>query len=118
MWSRLEKWRNNAESGITREKYLRIQEQLGKEPNPDKIPPDIDDFPEAAQEAIIIFNTLGDRIAADIGYLGKDYTLLPVYLKNVENEELVLEILAWLDSKVIAKSNEEMKKARDKMKRK
>lgn len=118
MWERLEKWQNNLEQGMSKAKYLLLQEQLGREPDPAKCPPDWDDFPATVQQAIAVFNTLGDRIVADIGYLGKDYSLLPAYLEDVEDRELFLEVLAWLDSKVVAKSQAEMKKARDKMKRK
>ena len=97
---------------------MKIQEQLGREPNMDKCPPDWEDFPPVVQRAISVFNTLGDRIVADIGYLGKDYSLLPAYLDDVEDKELFLEVLAWLDSKIVAKSQSEMKKARDKASRK
>ncbi len=100
---------------MSADKYFSIQEQLGREIDPDKIPPEISDFPEVVQNAIIAFNMLGDRIVADIGYLGKDYTLLPVLMEE-ENKELFLEVLAWLDSKAREKSAEEMKKARSKRK--
>jgi hypothetical protein len=92
-----------------------MMEQMGREPDPEKMPPDLEDFPPIVQEALGVFNILGDRVAADIGYLGKDYTLLPVYLEGVEDKELFLEILAWLDAKLVKKSAEEMKRARDKL---
>lgn len=118
MWDRLEKWHRNLGQGVSKETYLAINEQLGKEPDPDKCPPDWEDFPPVVQQAVSIFNTLGDRLAADIGYLGKDYTLLPIYLEDVEDKDLFLEVIAWLDSKMISQSRDEMKKARDKIKRK
>ena len=63
---------------------------------------------------------LGDRIAADIGYLGKDYTNLPLYMEvwGVEDKEFFLEIINWLDSRAIKQSAEPMKRERDKLKRK
>jgi hypothetical protein len=99
---------------MSRATYLEMMEQLGREPDLDKLPPDLEDFPPIVQEALVVFGILGDRVAADIGYLGKDYTLLPVYLPE-ENRELFLEVIAWMDAKVIKKSAEEMKKARDKI---
>ncbi len=104
---------------MTRDKYLMICEQLGEEPNPEKFPPEITDFPEDIQKAILIFNKLGDRVAADIGYLGKDYTQLPVYLDvyDIKNKVLFLETLLRLDAKMIAKSAAMMKAERDKIKR-
>lgn len=41
-----------------------------------------------------------------------------MYMLDVEDKELFLEVLAWLDSKIVAKSQAEMKKARDKIARK
>jgi len=105
---------------ITREKYLEICTQMKQEPDPDKIPPDLHDFPESTQIAIQVFNMLGDRVYPEIGYVGKDYTNLPIYLKyyEVDDIEFFLEILAWLDSRAIKKSSEELKRQYDKLKRK
>tara|TARA_R100000479_G_C6246348_1_gene150740 strand:- start:138 stop:335 length:198 start_codon:yes stop_codon:yes gene_type:complete len=63
---------------------------------------------------------LGDRIVADIGYLGKDYTNLPVLMEvyDIEDKELFLEIINWLDSRAIKQNAEMMKRERDKLKRK
>jgi hypothetical protein len=110
----------NLETGMTRDKYLTVCEQLGKEPNPEKMPPDLDDFPPMVQEAINTFNMLGDRIYPDIGYVGKDYTNLPVYLElyEVEDKEFFLQILSWLDARAIKRSSEQMKKEHEKLKRK
>ena len=33
---------------MTRERYFKMCEQLGQEPNLEEIPPDIEDFPEIA----------------------------------------------------------------------
>ena len=119
MWSRLEKWQNSFDSGMTREKYFIVCEQTGVEPNPDKIPPEIQDFPQDVQTAMILFNKLGDRIYPDIGYLGKDYTQLPIYMDvyEVKDRKIFLETLLRLDSTVIKKSQEALKRERDKIKR-
>ena len=45
---------------MTRDKYLDMMEQLGKEPVESEIPPDFDDLPEIAVQAISAFNMLGD----------------------------------------------------------
>ncbi len=95
-------------------------EQLEKEPDPDEIPPDLEDFPEEVQQAIITFGKLGDRIVADIGYLGKDYTSLPLHmdLLNLDNRSIFVETILRLDERLITKSAESMKRERDKLKRK
>ena len=93
---------------------------MGQEPDPEKLPPSLDDFPEVAQDAIVSFNLLGDRVYPEIGYIGKDYTNLPILIDTlkVTNIELFLEVLNWLDSRAIKKSAEELKREYDKLKRK
>lgn len=93
-------------------------EQLGKEPDPEEIPPDVSDFPVDVQKAMVLYNKLGDRIYPDIGYLGKDYTQLPIYMDvyEVEDKRIFLETLLRLDAKTIEKSQEALKRERDKIK--
>lgn len=119
LWERLEKWQTNIDTGMTQEKYLETCRQVGDEPNPDRMPPGVHDFPSDVQKAMILFNKLGDRIFPDIGYLGKDYTQLPIYMDvyEVEDRRLFLETLLRLDSKLIQKSAAAMKAERDKIKR-
>lgn len=120
MWKRLEKWQNNLELGMTKDKYLAMVEQLGQEPSEAKCPPDYEDFPLPLQQAIEVFNRLGDRVVADIGFLGKDYTALPIHMEavGVVEKQLFLEALVRLDANMIKRSAEQMKQARDKLKRK
>lgn len=120
LWERFEVWQKNNNVGMTKEKYLEVQEQLGREPNPEKCPPGIEDFPDEVIEAIQIFNYLGDRVYPEIGYIGKDYTNLPILMKlyNIDNKELLLEVLSRLDSEAIKLSQERLKREYDKMKRK
>lgn len=95
-------------------------EQLGKEVNYDDIPPELEDFPEEVQQAIITFGKLGDRVVADVGYLGKDFTALPLHMKllDLSSPEIFVETILRLDERLITKSAEAMKRERDKMKRK
>lgn len=105
---------------MTRDRYLEMCEQLGKEPNLERMPPAWEDFPESVQQAINIFGLLGDRVFPDVGYIGKDYTNLPVLIEvyGVEDKELLIEVLDFLDSRAIKKSSEQMKKELEKLKRK
>lgn len=105
---------------MTKDRYLEMMEQLGKEPIEKEVPPDWEDFPQIVIEAIETFNSLGDRVQADIGYLGKDYTNLPFYMKihKVEDEDLFLNILLRLDAQAIEISSKRMKAEMDKIKRK
>tara|TARA_Y200000002_G_C22112822_1_gene427486 strand:+ start:95 stop:472 length:378 start_codon:yes stop_codon:yes gene_type:complete len=110
---------NNTDTGMTRERYLEMCEQMGNEPIEEEIPPDMSDFPTIVSEAVSTFNMLGDRLYPEIGYVGKDYTNLNHYLElyGVEDKEYFLYLLSWLDSRTIKKSSEEMKRQYDKMKR-
>jgi hypothetical protein len=105
---------------MTRERYFKMCEQMDKEPDPKEIPPDMEDFPDIAIHALNTFSNLGDRLVPDVGYMGKDFTNLPYYMKfyGVEDEQLFLEILTWLESRAIDRSHESMKREREKLKRK
>lgn len=105
---------------MTQERYLKMCEQMGKEPDLEEMPPDINEFPEIAVLALNTFSQLGDRLYPDIGYVGKDFTNLPVYIDiyGVEDTELFLEILTYLESRAIKSSQDALKRERDKLKRK
>ena len=66
---------------MTRDKYLEMMDQLGKEPVEEEIPPDWEDFPEIVLDALNTFNMLGDRMYPDVGYVGKDYTNLNHFIE-------------------------------------
>ena len=105
---------------MTKERYLTLCEQMDQDPSEEKCPPDFSDFPIVMQQAIEVFNRLGDRVIADIGYLGKDYTSLDLHMQvvGVTDKETFLEALVRLDASMIKRSNDQMKKARDKIKTK
>lgn len=105
---------------MSKEKYLDMQEQLKREVDPEKCPPGIEDFPQVVIDAIEIFNSLGDRVYPEIGYIGKDYTNLEFLIKvyNIEDRDILYSILLRLDSHAIKKSQDQLKREYDKMKRK
>lgn len=96
-----------------------MQEQLGREPNMAKCPPGADDFPEIVQIAITIFNSLGNRVYPEVGFIGKEYSALPIYLDmyDVTDIDLVMDIIAKLEAHAIKKSQEAIKREHDKAKR-
>ena len=104
---------------MTRDKYLDMMEQLEKEPVPEEIPPDGNDLPPDMVHALNAFNILGDRVYPDIGFVGKDYTNLPILmdLYGVENTEFFLECLHIFETKAIKKSSEQLKREMNKLKR-
>jgi len=110
----------NLDTGMTRDRYFTMMEQLGQEPKDNEIPPDWEDMPEIVIHAVNTYNMLGDRVFPEIGFTGKDYTNLPYYidLYGVTDMEFFLELLSWLDSRAIKKSSEQLRKEYDKLKRK
>ena len=117
---RLEKLHQNLDTGMTRERYLDLCEQMGNEPIEEEIPPDWSDLPEIVTHAVNTFNLMGDRVYPEIGYVGKDYTNLNHYIElyAIEDKEFFLHVLSWLDSRAIKKSSDQLKREYDKMKRK
>jgi hypothetical protein len=95
---------------------------MGQPIDPKVMPVAIEDFPEIVLMAINIFNRLGDRVYPEIGYIGKDYTNLLMYMEilGVANpdKDFFLEVIEWLDARAIKKSAESLKREYDKMKRK
>ena len=107
---------------MTRDRYFEMQEQMGHEVLEEDIPPDWEDFPDIVGLSVQCFNNLGDRVYPEIGYVGKDYTSLPLYISTLGigtyEKGFFLDILEWLDARAIKKSAEDLKRQYDKLKRK
>ncbi len=108
---------------MTKDQYLRMVEQTGEEIDWEKCPPDIEDFPESIYTAINIYNSMGSRIQADIGYIGKDFTNLNIlydfyYITEKEEKDWIFELLLFLDERAIKESQKRMKSEIDRIKRK
>ena len=107
---------------MTKDQYLRMVEQTGEEIDWEKCPPDIEDFPNSVHTAMNIYNSLGDRIYPDVGFIGKDFTNLSLLYENYFIEEhekdWIFELLLFLDSNNIKESQRRLKSEMDKIKRK
>ena len=117
---KLEEMFKNLDTGMTSERYFEMQEQTGLEIETSEVPPDLNDFPEDVISAVSVFGRLGDRVYPEIGYIGKDYTLLSelMLLYPINNKDFFLEVLEWLDARVIKQSADQLKREYDKIKRK
>ena len=97
-------------------------EQTGEEVDWDKCPPDWEDFPNIVADILSIFNSMGNRVYPDIGYIGKDYANFDFLLKYYQVEdyqiEFVFNTILWLDSRAIKESQQRMKREMDRMKSK
>lgn len=81
---------------MTAEQYLMMCEQMGWEPNEEEIPKDPSFLPFDVQMALVIFNTLPDRVEGMSGtWLGKDFnslnTIFEIY--EVDNKRDVFEYI-------------------------
>jgi len=107
---------------MTKDQYLRMVEQTGEEIDWERCPPDMDDFPDSVHTALTIYNSLGDKIFADVGFTGKDFTNLSFLYDNyyVEKHEKdwIFEILLYIDSHNIKASQAAIKAQYDKIKKK
>lgn len=97
--------------------FLRLHEDKEEdEINWDKCPPDIEDFPDDVQKAIMCYHKLPDRIVPDVGFIGKDYSMfdLLVRIEFVTDESLFLETLLQLDTFYRKKNQKDLEVARKK----
>lgn len=96
-------------------------EQTGEEIDWEKCPPAYEDFPDVVHDALNIYNSLGNRIMAEVGYTGKDFTnfnfILELYKVQHFDKDFLMEILLFLDSREIEASQRAIKAAYDKMKK-
>lgn len=97
-------------------------EQTGEEIDWDKCPPAWEDFPEVISTCLNIFNSMGDRVYPEIGYIGKDFTnlefLLNLYSVEQHQIDYVYDVILWLDARAIEKAQKKLKAAYDRIKNK
>ena len=108
---------------MTKDQYLRMVEQTGEEIDWERCPPDLEDFPDSVNVAINIYHSLGDKVYPEIGYIGKDYTILEFLYKqhNIETEvekDCIFELLLHLDAYNVTESQRKIKAEYDKIKKK
>ena len=108
---------------MTKDQYLRMVEQTGEEIDWEKCPPELEDFPESIVTAMSIYNSLGNRMYPDIGFIGKDFTNLSFLeelygIKERAEKDWLFEIILFLDSRTISESQRKIKAEHDKIKNK
>jgi hypothetical protein len=116
----LKQFLDNAKVGVTAETYIRMEEQLGGEIDPDKIPPSFEDFPLYVHQGVEIFNALPDTYSGGMSsmYVGKNYSSLEIffslYLIEGADRLSVFEVIKFLDGRARDASYKEAKKSADK----
>jgi len=120
----LKQYLDNAKVGMTAESYIRMEQELGEEPDFDKMPPSYEDFPLYVHTAFEIFNALPDTYSGGMSsiYSGKNYSSLDILFSLHLVESLarleVFEVIQFLDGRAKDTAFKEAKKAADKAKRK
>jgi len=95
-------------------------DQLGQEPDPDEMPPEISDFPLEIQEAFVIHAMLPDRWDGSSGsYMGKDWSALNdlLNINGVEDKKTVTFFLKHIEGSNTININGELKRKQDAEKR-
>jgi len=91
-------------------------EQLGQEPDPAEMPPEVADFPLEIQEAFLIHAMLPDRWDGASGsYLGKDWSPLTALLdiQEVGDKKTVCFFLKHVEGAHTININKELKRKQD-----
>ena len=101
---------------ISVDAYLQMCDQLGQEPDPDEMPPEIGYFPLEIQEAFMVHAMLPDRWdGASGGYLGKDWSPLSTLLdiQEVKDKKTVCFFLKHVEGAHTININRELKRKQD-----
>lgn len=104
---------------MTDEHYLLMCEQMGWEPNPEEIPPDLGSLSFETQQALILFNVLPDKIEGMSGsWLGKDFSglsdIMDIY--EIDDKKKVFELFLIIQ-RTYAEHYSNQQKMRSKAKR-
>ena len=97
-------------------------EQTGEEVDWDRCPPELEDFPVIVPTSLNIYNSMGNRVYPEVGYVGKDFTTLnllcELYKVEEHEKDFLIELILALDSHYIATSQKAIKAEYDKIKSK
>ena len=107
---------------MTKDQYLAMCEQTGQEIDWDKCPPASEDFPDIIHDGMNIYNSLGNRVYQDVGFVGKDFTnlnmLYELYQVEHHEKDFLMKIMFFLEHRDVDSSQKAIKAAYDKAKRK
>ena len=87
-----------------------------------KCPPASEDFPDIVHDGMNIYNSLGNRVYQDVGFVGKDFTNLERFyeLYQIDHYEkaFLMKLMLFLEHRDVDSSQKAIKAAYDKAKRK
>ena len=113
----LERYVKESSSNFDVKKYLMLCEQLGQDPDPNKMPLEASAFPYEVQVAFFMFDLLSDRWDGMSGtYLGKDWSsadfLFKVYHFDVNKKDVIY--FAKLYENLVISDRMQKQKAKEK----
>lgn len=78
----------NQSPKVTKEVYYNLCDELGQEPDTNKMPLDVSDFPDYVQVAFFIYSLLTDRYDTMNGvWQGKDWSIINIVFDLYEIED-------------------------------
>jgi hypothetical protein len=97
---------------ITKEQYLKLVEQRGIEPDITKMPLDMEDLDPDLQIAFSIYYKLGNRVDGNVGFVGKDYTNLPIFMEvySIFDKLYLLDLLVAIEVHYIRENQKAVEK--------
>ena len=107
-------------NNISVDAYLQMCHQLGQEPDPDEMPPEVGEFPLEIQEAFLVHAMLPDKWDGASGsYMGKDWAPLRdlLEIQEVEDKKTVTFFLKHVEGYHTININSELKRKQDAEKR-
>ena len=97
-------------------------EQTGQEVDWEKCPLEWEDFPSPVLTAVNIYNSLGNRVYGDVGFVGKDYTNFEFLLKQYDIsdylKDFIFEIIVFMEARQVEESQRKLKAEFNKIKKK
>ena len=101
--------------------YLLVCERLGKDPDPNKVPMDMGNFPYEVQLAFLVHDLLPDRWEGMSGsYLGKDWSaigaILDSYNIDIDRQIILFFVKAMdnINSSIVNKNIQKEQKRKEK----
>lgn len=104
-----------ADSKIDVDKYLRICEELGQEPDPAKMPLEPSVFPEEVQVAFFMFSLLPDHWEGMSGtYMGKYWDGIDYFFKvyGIEDHKTIIYLMKAYENALVSYRAEQADKRR------
>ena len=107
----LDRYVKESTQNVDVSKYLALCEQLGQEPDPDKMPLEASAFPYEVQVAFFVFDLLPDKWDGMSGmYLGKDWSSANFLIKtyNIEDVPIVVYFAKLYENILVSQRSEEL----------